>query len=138
MNTGLINRHSVGVSDFDKIFNSVFGLANSTRVRHIAVDVIETNDKFEIKAELPGYSPDQVKVRVEDDNLIIESDVKEEKTTTEEKYLIKERFSSQFRRSFALPKEVDQEHIEANFKDGLLTLTVPKTEKAKPREIVIK
>lgn len=129
-------------TDFDRLFNSVFGLESvSGRTRSVAVDVSETDQSWTVELELPGYSEADVGIKVEDNLLIIESIDAAEATEANEnqaRYLIKERGARSFRRSFALPKEANQDSISAVFANGLLTLTVPKNEKAKPRTIEIR
>jgi HSP20 family protein len=103
-----------------------------------AVDVVETDDDFEIKAELPGLSKDNVKVTLHENVLTIKGEKQEEKEEKKKSYHRIERSHGAFSRSFVLPSRVQNEKIKADFKDGILTLTVPKAPEAKPREIEIK
>ena len=80
-----------------------------------------------------------IDLNVEDNVLTISSDKEETREETEEEgYLVKERSSSSFRRSFTLPEDADKDKIDANFKNGLLTLHIPRTGESKPRKIQIK
>jgi HSP20 family protein len=135
----LIVRSNPVLTDFDRLFDNFFGLPAFQNWRNPAVDIQETDQHYLIQAELPGLSEADVKISVEDNLLVIESAKKaESEKKTENNWLVRERQSYSFRRSFALPKDVDQEAIAASFKDGLLTLEVPKTAKAQPRQIEIK
>lgn len=103
-----------------------------------AVDVTEDKEGVRITAELPGVRPDDVKISLENSLLTIRGEkkqVSEEKTDRTHRY---ERQYGAFERSFSLPSTVDVEKIEARFEHGVLTVTLPKAEKAKPRQIEIK
>jgi len=102
------------------------------------VDISETDDKFCIKAEIPGIKREDVKINIEDHVLTIHGENKQEKEETGEKFHRVERFYGSFRRSFTLPENVDEGKVDAAFKDGLLTLMIPKTEVAKPKAIEVK
>lgn len=102
------------------------------------VDVRETKDNFQIDAEIPGIKRDDVEINIDNHVLTIQGQTKQEKKEEGEEYHRVERYYGSFSRSFSLPENVDEEKIEASFKDGLLTLTVPKTEKAKPKSIEVK
>jgi HSP20 family protein len=102
------------------------------------VDISETDDNFCIKAEVPGIKREDVKINIEDHVLSIHGENKQVKEEEGEQFHRVERYYGSFRRSFTLPENVDEEKIEANFKDGLLTLTIPKTEAAKPKSIEVK
>lgn len=102
------------------------------------VDISETDEAFTIKAEVPGINRDDVKINIEDHVLSIHGESKQEKEQEGKKYHRVERFYGSFNRSFALPQNVDEDRIEANFKDGLLSLTIPKKEVEKPKAIEVK
>ena len=102
-----------------------------------AVDVFEDKDAVKIIAELPGVKPDDVKISLENQALTVRGEkrqVAEEKTERVHRY---ERSYGVFERTFALPGTVDADRIEASFADGLLTVTLPKVERARPRQIEI-
>jgi HSP20 family protein len=105
-----------------------------------AVDVKKEPKEYVVKADMPGLTPDDIDINVEDNSLMISSSKEEEKEESDEGYLVKERRSSAFRRTFELPADADQDSIEADFKNGLLTLHVPRTgeEKAGRRKIDVK
>lgn len=102
------------------------------------VDVAETKDRYELVAELPGYQKDQVTVQVKEGVLELSATPAEAKADGEAQWLLRERRLTGFHRSFRLPRDVDGEAIEAAYRDGLLILTLPKKEEAKPRLVTIK
>jgi len=105
------------------------------------VDVAETSDHYELTAELPGFRKDDVNVQVKDGVLELTAEVEAaqpEPAATEARWLLKERRQAKFQRTFKLPRDVDGDAIEAAFRDGLLVLTLPKKEEAKPRIVAIK
>jgi len=103
-----------------------------------AVDITEDKEAYLIKAELPGVERDDVKVQVNDGVLTLQGERRSEKEEKDKKMHRIERFYGNFTRSFSLPDNVDEEHIHAEYKDGVLTLRLPKSEKAKPRAIDVK
>jgi HSP20 family protein len=102
-----------------------------------AVDIHETDDGFVIKAELPGVSKDDVSVDVHQNTLTLRGQRKHEAEVKQDKYHRVERSYGAFQRSFVLPTVVDQEKVQATFKDGVLELHLPKSETAKPKRIAI-
>lgn len=103
-----------------------------------AVDISEDDEAYLIRAELPGVNRDDVKVQVNDGVLTLQGERKSEKEEKGKKVHRVERFYGNFMRSFTLPDNVDEENINADYKDGILTLKLPKSEKAKPRSIDVK
>lgn len=103
-----------------------------------AVDVSETDEAFVIKAEIPEVKKEDVKVTMQDGALTIQGERRQEKEEKGKRYHRIERSYGSFMRSFDLPNNVDEAKAKAEFKDGLLTLTLPKTEKAKPKAIEVK
>ncbi len=102
-----------------------------------AVDLSETKEGYVIKAELPGVSKEDVKVTVAEDVLTIAGEKKTEQETKNENLHRSERTYGSFSRSFRLPGPVNSDKIHAEYRNGVLTLNVPKAESAKPREIQI-
>ena len=99
----------------------------------------ETPDEYVVKAEMPGFSEEDVKITVDKHVLRISGKHSEtEKDGKGRKYLIRERRMDSFERSFSLPEGVDEGAISAGFKDGVLTVTLPKTPEEKPRQIEVK
>jgi HSP20 family protein len=103
-----------------------------------SVDVSETDGDYQIKAELPDVKKEDVKVTVENGVLTIQGERKQEKEEKGKKYHRVERSYGSFVRSFTLPDLVDEEKVKAEFKDGVLNLQLPKSEKAKPKAIEVK
>jgi len=99
-----------------------------------AVNVIEIEDAFKIELAAPGLKKEDFKVNVHENTLTISTEKKEEKTENVGKYTRKEFNFSTFKRSFALPKNVDGEKIVAIYNDGILGLELPKKEQEKPKE----
>jgi HSP20 family protein len=102
------------------------------------VDISETEDEYLIKAELPEVKKDDVKVTLEDGILTIQGERRREKDEKTTKYHRVERSYGSFVRSFSLPDQVDENGVKAEYKDGMLNLRIPKSEKAKPRAIEVK
>ena len=103
-----------------------------------SVDITETAEAFEIKAELPDVKKEDVKVTVEDGELRISGERKQEKEEKGKKFHRVERSYGSFMRSFTLPENVDDARLTADYKDGLLNVRLPKTERAKPKAIAVK
>jgi len=104
-----------------RAFERAFGAAAP------AVDLVETGAAFELKAELPGLDENSVEVTLRDEVLTIKGEKKEEKEEEKAGVHYAERRFGSFERTFRLPETVDQERIAANFKNGVLTVTMPKT-----------
>jgi len=95
-----------------------------------AVDVAESDKAYEITAELPGMDEKNVEVKVANGNLTIKGEKQEEKEEKKKDYYLHERHFGSFERSFEIPEGVDADKIEANFKKGVLTVTLPKKPEA--------
>jgi HSP20 family protein len=102
------------------------------------VDISETDGEYQIKAEIPDVKKEDVKVTVEDGVLTIQGERKQEKEEKGKRYHRIERSYGSFVRSFSLPDVIDEEKVKAEFKDGVLSLHLPKSEKAKPKAIEVK
>ncbi len=131
-------------NDFDAVLNNLFNRDYPVGQRSPLVDVRETGDKYLIEAELPGFSEKEIEVQVEDNVLSISArkEVSEEKdkkdSKREDKFLLKERKLESFSRRFSLPRDVDFEHIDGNYRNGVLTLSLDKKAETKPRSIKVK
>lgn len=110
-------------------------LLNTTSPR---TDVVETNDHYELVAELPGFAKEEVTVQVKDGVLELTAQASAKAADPGVQWLLRERRPTSVQRSFRLPRDVDGDAIEAAFRDGLLVLTLPKKEEAKPRVVTIK
>ncbi|NIM00909.1 MAG: Hsp20 family protein [Acidobacteria bacterium] len=103
-----------------------------------AVDILETGDNLVIRAEVPGVERNAIDVKVEDNTLILSGERLREAETDDTQAYRRERVYGSFVRSFTLPKTVDAARITAEYKNGVLEVTIPKAEEAKPRKIDIK
>jgi HSP20 family protein len=102
-----------------------------------AVDVLEADDHYEVRAELPGVSEKDVHVSVTDNILTLRGEKKQESTENGKNYHRVERHYGSFQRSFTLPYGLKTDAIKANFKNGVLSVSVPKPEEVKPKEITV-
>jgi HSP20 family protein len=102
------------------------------------VDISETDGEYLIKAELPEVKKEDVKVTVEEGVLTLQGERRQEKEEKGKKYHRVERSYGRFVRSFTLPESVDEAGVKAEYKDGVLSLHLPKTEKVKPKAIDVK
>jgi HSP20 family protein len=102
-----------------------------------AVDIYETDNEVVLKAELPGVDQKGIDIHVENNTLTLRGERKLEKETKQENYYRIERAYGSFLRSFTLPGTIDQERIHADYKDGVLTVQMPKREETKPKQIKV-
>jgi HSP20 family protein len=102
-----------------------------------AVDVLEDKDKLTVKAELPGFKREDLEVSLHEGDLIISGERRFEEEKKEGEYHRCERYYGKFHRSIPLPSTVDAGKIEAMYRDGILTVTLPKTEKARGKQIEV-
>ena len=103
----------------------------------LPIDVRQTEDASVIEASVPGFSPDQVHVTVDQNWLVIHADRNQESETTEAGYVRRERRSASVHRRLALPEEIDVERISASFQNGELAITVPRTARPEPRRVPV-
>ncbi len=124
----------------DRFFSpEIFNQADVTRNGWIpSLDVEENKDEFKVIVELPGVSKDDVNITFQDDTLTIEGERKKEDEKKDVDYHRVERRYGKFSRSFKLPTHIDANKIDASFKDGLLTIQLPKAEEVKPKQINVK
>jgi HSP20 family protein len=99
------------------------------------VDIYEDEDSVVIQAEVPDIDQKDIEVRIEDNTLTLRGERKHNREVKKENYHRVERYYGQFQRSFALPHTIDQEKVKANCERGLLTITLPKREETKPKQI---
>jgi HSP20 family protein len=102
-----------------------------------AIDIYEHDNNIVLKAELPGVDPKDVDIRIENNVLTISGERKFDSEVKKENYHRVERAYGTFTRSFTLPTMVDSGAVKAEFKDGVLRVTLPKREEAKPKQIQI-
>jgi len=129
--------------DMDRLWDSFFegGLRRKTEGAGEwlpSLDVSETKNELVVKAEVPGMDPKDIDISLSDGMLTIKGEKKQEKEEKEADYHLVERSYGSFTRSVQLPKEVQSEKINASYKNGILKITLPKSEEAKKKEIKIK
>lgn len=134
----LFNFHNEMGRIFGDVFGSQEGGTDTEETYWIpTVDISETENGYEIRAELPGVSEDDVNVSVTDNLLTVKGEKRQEAETEGKNYHRVERRYGSFQRRFTLPSEVATDDIKAEFTDGVLTLSIPKPETVKPTEIPI-
>jgi HSP20 family protein len=130
-------------NEMNRLFNTVFDApaptsGNTTLRRWMpAMDLVEADEHFILRADLPGMSEDDIKIELEDGTLTLSGERKAEHEEREEGYYRVERAFGSFSRSLTLPKGVDPESVSANFDRGVLEVRIPKPEERKPRRIEI-
>ena len=127
-------------SQLNRLFNDFFGRASQDQNLTTwapAVDIYEGEHELVVKADLPDIKPEELDVRVENNILTIRGERKFERKVDEKNYLRVERAYGSFARSFSLANTVNSEAIKADYKDGVLTLSIPKREEAKPKQIKV-
>ena len=122
---------------FEDRFMRPIWLWDGEREAAPALDLYTTQDAVIARIALPGVKPEDVDVEITDDLVTIRGTYEEQQETTEAGYVHKELSRGVFSRSFALPTAIKAENATASFKDGLLTLTLPKTEEVKPRHVKV-
>ncbi|HVB34208.1 MAG TPA: Hsp20/alpha crystallin family protein [Patescibacteria group bacterium] len=118
---------------------SFLGRANDSSLTTWApeVDIHETEDALVLEVDLPGIEEKDLDIRVENNMLTVRGDRKFEKKVSEENYLRVERAYGSFSRSFSLPQTIDPDSIRADYRNGVLTIRVPKREEAKPKQVKV-
>jgi len=133
-------RNNAGLdSQVNRMFNEFFGRSQESNLTTWApaVDIFENEHELVVKADLPEVKPKELDIRVENNILTIRGERKFEKKVDEKSYLRVERSYGSFARSFSLASTVNPEAIKADYKDGVLTLTIPKREEVKPKQIKV-
>jgi len=114
------------------------GLAGDGLQWRPSADIVETDDEYTIKADLPEVKKEDIDIRVENGVLTLSGERRVEKTTDNEREHRREAFYGKFARSFSLPDDVDVDKISAECRDGVLKIHLPKSESKKPRTIEVK
>ncbi len=125
-------------NEFDRLFNAPAINGETPRTWGMPLDVVEHEDEYVVKASVPGIKPEDLDVSLEDNVLTIKGETANDNEVTEERYHIRERRYGSFSRSLRFPVDINAEAIAATYENGVLTLTVPKAEEVKPRQIAIK
>lgn len=140
--TTLRNRMEL-FSEFDKMhdeMNKIFhALSDSPLNGGVGIEIWDNDEELIVKAELPGVNPEEIKTVVDANQLSIEVEFKDELANSEKgRYLRKERKCGTYKRNFRLPYDVENDKITAEYKNGVLTVTLPKAEACKPKVINVK
>lgn len=106
-------------------------------VSALALDVLENDDAYLVKATIPGIDPDDLDITYNNETLTIQGEMKHEEEKDGERYHLQERFYGKFYRQVRLPSAVNANAIQANYEHGVLTLTLPKSEEVKPKKISV-
>lgn len=110
---------------------------SGTEIGYFPVDISETDEEFRVEAALPGVTPENVDIQVHGDTVTIKGEAKEESEEKGRNWLRRERRWGVFARSFTLPTAIDPDRAVADYADGVLTLTLPKSEAVKPKTIKV-
>ena len=136
----LLMRPEPLAADFDRLFSSLFDRAGQTASAQRwvpATDLVEHDDHFLLRADLPGLSESDVNIEFHDGSLTVSGERKAEHTQRERGYYRLERQFGQFSRTLTLPEGIDPEAVKASFANGVLEIWIPKPEQRKPRRIPI-
>jgi len=124
---------------FDDFFNDDFFFPTTKSNTHlIKTDIIEEDDKFIVKADMPGLKKDDVDINIKDNILSIKAERKDESVDEKKNFIKKEIFVGKVERTFSLPNNIESDKISAEMIDGQLLISIPKSEKIKPKQIKIK
>jgi len=129
-------------SRVNNLLNESFGLSSGRGSAaedryHPAVDILESQDAYLLRAELPGMKKEDFNLELKDGTLTLSGERRAEEPADGVKYRSVERVAGKFTRSFNLPRTVRQDGIKASYRDGILEIHVPKAEEAKPRQIEV-
>jgi HSP20 family protein len=125
-------------TDFERLFNTLFDRSQAAQRWVPAMDLVEAEDQFLLRADLPGLTDDDVNIEVRDNALTIAGERKAEHEQREKGWYRLERQFGRFSRSISLPEGINADAIDASFRDGVLEIKIPKPEERKPRRIAIK
>ena len=124
------------VNNFDQIIDNIFndfGVLNS-RYENIfspAIDITESKNSYKITADLPGFDKSNINISIDNGILEISTNIDREKINESERYMIKERKSNNYKRSFTIPEDVQEKRIVANYTNGTLLIELPKNKTIK-------
>ncbi len=126
--------------EVDSLFDQFFNRSSDgspSAVWSPRTDMVETDDDFRLRLDVPGMTKEDITINLQDRTLTVSGDRSSERTDEGEEFVRVERAFGTFHRTFTLPDAVDADHIEATYKDGVLTITIPKTEESMRRQIEI-
>ncbi len=122
---------------FDDTLSRIWKAEVARGVWSPAVDIVERANEVVLKVDLPEVDQNEIDIKVEEGTLVIQGERKFLKDASDENYLQIERPFGTFRRSFTVPRVIDQEKIKASYKEGVLTIVLPKKEKIHPKQISV-
>lgn len=121
----------------DETFSRIWKEDMAQGVWSPPVDILERGDEVVVKVDLPGVTQSEIDIRVEEGTLTIQGERKFVKESSEENYVQIERPYGTFRRTFSIPRTIDQESIKASYKDGVLRIILPRRQEIQPKQIVV-
>lgn len=128
--------------EFEREVGRLFGTLDPVNIRNVrpfpAVNLYDAKDRYILAAELPGVLADDIELSVSGETITLRGERKRSAEVTDESFRRQERFFGKWARTVALPDRVDGGRVEAEFSQGILTVTLPKVEEAKPRQIPVK
>jgi len=133
----LLMRPEPLTADFDRLFNTLFDRNQSAQRWVPAMDLVEHEDSFLLRADLPGLGQDDVNIELNDGSLTVSGERKAEHEQRERGFYRLERQFGKFSRTLTLPDGIDGDAIKASFTNGVLEVRIPKPEERKPRKIAI-
>jgi HSP20 family protein len=133
----LLMRPEPLAADFDRLFNTLFDRNQAAQRWVPAMDLVEHDDHFLLRADLPGMTEADVNIELNDGTLTVSGERKAEHTERERGFYRLERQFGQFSRTLTLPEGIDPEQVKASFTNGVLEVWIPKPEQRKPRRIPI-
>jgi HSP20 family protein len=129
-------------NEFDRLFDSFFNPSYEEETAlsafNPAVDIVEEDQAYQVHVELPGLSKDDIKLNIKDNYLSISGEKKRESKVEEKNYQRTERIFGSFQRNFRLSDSVEVDKIEAEFKDGVLNIVIPKKKESLAKQIEVK
>lgn len=127
-------------NEIDRLFDQSLDwpIQGTTTLNELAIDLSETDEAYVVHASVPGIQPDDLDISITDNVLSIQGDFQEEKDEDKKQWHLRERRYGRFARRLSFPTRVDSKAVDAQYTNGILTLTVPKAEEVKPKRITVK
>ncbi|MCC8418003.1 MAG: Hsp20/alpha crystallin family protein [Rickettsia endosymbiont of Bryobia graminum] len=124
---------------FNNFFNEIASWPSSYNDRMLSpkTDVMENDSEYNLEMELPGITQDNIDLKIDSNILTIEGKKERSSEKKDHNYHMQERYYGSFYRSISLPSNIDEEHIAAKFKDGILSIKIPKKEQSKAKKIKV-
>lgn len=136
-NRPTLRRRGTDLTDWTRIFDSAFGDLNGWTAWAPAANLYETNEEFVLEMGLPGFDSSNIDVNVERGILTVSGQRARSEEEERQTYHLRELTHERFSRSFSFPSSVDSDDVRADFHNGVLTVTLPKSAEAKPRRIEV-